>query len=151
MKKTLSFSKISFGAALVSTILGVAQLPTVGQINTHPRIIVNSGSTNTCPYTISVLPSGKATYTVCNTEGTGEISSSLTTKFFDDISAAEPLSDLPYTSCAKSISFGTKTEIQYKHQTSPDVSCPSSDAKVTDLYKDAEAIQQELGFSVARR
>jgi len=103
------------------------------------------------PYTISVLPSGQATYTVCDTQGTGEISPSLTTRFFNDISAAEPLSQLPYKSCAKSVSFGTTTKVEYKKQTSPDVSCPSSDSKVTDLYNDAEAIQQELGFSTNRR
>ncbi len=151
MKKALSSSQISLGSTLIVALLSVVPLRVVAQTATYPGIIVNSGSTNTCPYTISVLPSGQATYTVCDTQGAGEISPSLTTRFFHDISVAEPLSQLPYTSCGKSVSFGTTTKVEYKKQTSPDVSCPSSDSRVTDLYDDAEAIQQELGFSTNRR
>jgi len=133
MKKAPPFSKISLGSTLVVALLSVVPLKAVAQTAESPGIIVNSGSTNTCPYTISVLPSGQATYTVCDSQGSGEISSSLTTKFFDDIRAAEPLSELPYMSCGKSVSFGTKTKVDYKKQTSPDVSCPSTDSRVTNL------------------
>ena len=151
MKKALGLSKISLGSTLVVALLSVMPSRIVAQTTENPGVIVNSGSTNTCPYTISVLHSGQATYTVCDTQGSGEISQSLTTRFFHDISAAEPLSQLPDTSCAKSVSFGTTTKVEYKKQTSPDVSCPSSDSKVKNLYDDAEAIQQELGFSTNRR
>ncbi|MDF5733131.1 MAG: hypothetical protein PUP92_35385 [Rhizonema sp. PD38] len=130
-----------------------AQLETPMRVSVSqsPGIILNSGSTNTCPYTISVLQSGQATYTVCNRQGSGRISSKLTTKFFDEILALEPLSKLPHKSCPKSVSFGTRTEVKYKKQTSPDISCPSSNSRVTDLYNDAKAIQQELNFSTSKR
>ncbi len=151
MKKAFSISKISLGSTLVVALFSVLPLRGVAQNAESPDLIINSGSTNTCPYTISVEPSGQASYTVCNNPGTGKISKSLATEFFNDISAAEPLSELPNTSCAKSVSFGTTTKVKYKDQTSPDVSCPSSDSKVTDLYNDAQAIQKKLGFSTNRR
>lgn len=151
MKKALSFSKISLGPALVVALLSVMQLPTFAQTRDSLGIIINSGSTNTCPYTISVLPSSQATYTVCGAQGTGQISASLTTKFFSDIRAGEPLSKLPYMSCAKSVSFGTTTKVKYNNEISPDISCPSSDSRVKNLYNDAQAIQQELQFSTSRR
>jgi hypothetical protein len=151
MKKALSLSKISLGSTLVVTLLSVVQLTTVAETAKSPGMIINSGSTNTCPYTISVLPSGQATYTVCNTQGKGEISHPLTTKFFDDIKVAQPLSKLPFMPCAKSVSFGTTTKVNYRKQKSPDVSCPSNDAKVTNLFDDARSIQKALGFSTSKR
>ena len=151
MKKALSITKISLGSTLVAAVLTVVPLRGIAQTAQSPGIIINSGSTNTCPYTISVEPSGQASYTVCNNPGTGKISKSLATEFFNDISAGEPLSELPDTSCGKSVSFGTTTKVKYKDQTSPDVSCPSSDSRVTNLYNDAQDIQQKLGFSTNRR
>ena len=85
MKKAFSFGKISLGATLVVALLSVVPLRGVAQNAESPGIIVNSGSTNTCPYTISVEPSGQASYTVCNTQGSGAISQSLADEFFKDI------------------------------------------------------------------
>ncbi|MBN4006942.1 hypothetical protein [Nostoc sp. LPT] len=150
--KLFAFSKISLASVLLATPLCIFSLKILAQtpIIQEPAIIINSGSTNTCKYNISVLPSGKATYTVCNTKGTGEIKLNTATKFFNDISAAKPLSKLPFRSCPKSVSFGTSTQVNYSGQKSPDISCPSNDSKVTNLYNDAKSIQQELNFSTSK-
>lgn len=68
----------------------------------------------------------------------------------DDVAASQPLPQLPVTSCFKSASFGTKTQVKNQGQISPDVSCPSSDSRVTNLYEDTVAIQQALNFSTSR-
>ncbi|MEH2119236.1 hypothetical protein [Nostoc sp.] len=116
----------------------------------EPAVIINRGSTNTCKYIIRVSPSGKANYTVCNRKGAGEIKVNTATKFFNDILAAKPLSKLPYKPCAKSVWFGTSTEVIYQGQKSPDISCSSNDYRVKTLYNDAESIQKELNFSTSK-
>ena len=142
--------KISLFSVLLVTPLCVFSLKILAQTPTtqEPGVIINRGSTNTCKYIIRVLPSGKATYTVCNRKG--EIKVNTATKFFNDILAAKPLSKLPYKPCAKSVSFGTSTEVIYQGQKSPDISCPSNDYRVITLYNDAESIQKELNFSTSK-
>ncbi|MHC5828446.1 MAG: hypothetical protein ACYT04_74265, partial [Nostoc sp.] len=73
--KVFNFYKISLASLLLATPLCVFSLRTLAQTPTiqEPGVIINSGSTNTCQYRIRVLPSGKATYTVCNRKGAGEI------------------------------------------------------------------------------
>jgi hypothetical protein len=150
--KTFNFCKISLASVLLTTPLCLFSLKILAQTPTRREVgvIINSGSTNTCEYRIRVLPSGKATYTVCNKKGAGEIKVNTATQFFYDISAAKPLSKLPYTPCGKSVSFGTSTEVKYQGQKSPDISCPSNDSRVTNLYRDAESIQKELNFSTSK-
>ncbi|MHC5609600.1 MAG: hypothetical protein ACYTXA_00820 [Nostoc sp.] len=150
--KVFNIYKISIVSVLLATPLCVFPLRILAQTSNaeQPAVILNSGSTNTCNYRIRVLPSGKATYTVCNRKGAGEIKVNTATKFFNDISAAKPLSKLPYKPCGKSVSFGTSTQVRYQGQKSPDVSCPSNDLRVTNLYDDAKNVQQELNFSTAK-
>ncbi|MHC5676964.1 hypothetical protein [Nostoc sp.] len=150
--KVFNFYKISLASVLLATPLCVFSLKTLAQtpIIQEPGVIINSGSTNTCQYIIRVLPSGKATYTVCNRKGAGEIKVNTAMKFFNDISAAQPLSKLPYKPCVKSASFGTSTEVSYQGKKSPDISCSTNDYRVTNLYSDTNSIQNELKFSTFR-
>ncbi|MEH2070243.1 MAG: hypothetical protein V7K47_19140 [Nostoc sp.] len=150
--KVLNIYKITLASVLFVAPSCIFPLRILAQTpNYKPwAVIINSGSTNACGYRIHVLPSGKANYIVCNKRGSGQISVTTATKFFNDISAAKPLSKLPYTSCAKSVSFGTSTEVRYQRQKSPDISCPSNDSRVTNLYNDARSIQQELNFSTSK-
>ena len=150
--KIFNLYKISLFSVLLVTPLCVFSLKILAQTPTtqEPAVIINRGSTNTCKYIIRVLPSGKANYSVCNRKGAGEIKVNTATKFFNDILAAKPLSKLPYKPCAKSVSFGTSTEVIYQGQKSPDISCPSNDYRVTTLYNDAESIQKELNFSTSK-
>lgn len=144
------FYKLGLFSALLATPLCISSVKVVAQSGKGLGIIINSGSTNTCPYQINVQSSGQATYTVCKRTGAGRINPTLATQFFNDIAVGQPLSQLPFTACFKSASFGTKTQIQNFGQTSPDVSCSTSDSRVTNLYNDAIAIQQALNFSVSR-
>ncbi|WP_322695758.1 hypothetical protein [Nostoc sp. DedSLP03] len=150
--KVFNIYKISLASVLLATPLYVLPLRILAQTPNpkQPAVIINSGSTNTCKYRIHVLPSGKATYTVCDRKGAGEIKVNTATKFFNDILAAKPLSNLAYKPCVKSVSFGTSTQVRYQGQTSQDISCPSNDSRVTNLYDDAKSIQQELNFSTSK-
>jgi hypothetical protein len=46
----------------------------------------------------------------------------------------------------KSASFGTRTYVQWHGASSPDLSCSSDDPRVTRLYQDVVAVEQQLGF-----
>ncbi len=106
-------------------------------------VISNTGSTNTVCYRIYVSQSGQATYVDGDRQGNGIISAALASKFFSDISAAQPLSQLPEKHCLKSVSFGTSTFVRLGGEESPDLSCPGN-AKAEALFNDAEAITQAL-------
>lgn len=109
--------------------------------------ILNSGSINTCAYTINVALDGNVSYTVCqNYYGEARLSPALTTTFFHDIVVAQPLAHLPYVHCLKTTSFGTSLRIVYEAQESPDVSC-STDTVGGKLANDARMIQSILHFN----
>ncbi len=158
--KVFKFYQITLASVFVATPLCVLSLKVLAQSPQHqalslqePAFIIDSGSTNTCPFTISVLPLGKVTYTVCNRKGAGEIKVKTAMKFFNDILAAKPLSKLPsklpvYESCFKSASFGTSIQVKYQGQKSPDISCPNS--KVINLESDVYSIENELNLSTYR-
>ncbi len=156
--KVFNFYKISLASVFVATPLCVfslkvlAQTPQLQTLSLQePAFIIDSGSTNTCPFTISVLPLGKVTYTVCNRKGAGEIKVKTAMKFFNDILAAKPLSKLPVSDlCVKSASFGTSIEVKYQGQTSPDISCSDGNLKVINLESDVYSIENELNLSTTR-
>ncbi|MEH2389258.1 MAG: hypothetical protein V7K14_26525 [Nostoc sp.] len=156
--KVFNFYKISLASVFVATPLCVLSLKVLAQTPQpqalslqEPAFIIDSGSTNTCPFTISVLPLGKVTYTICNSKGAGGIKVKTAMKFFNDILAAKPLSKLPvYDLCVKSASFGTSIEVKYQGQTSPDISCPGQNSKVINLESDVYSIENELNLSTTR-
>ena len=156
--KVFKFYQISLASVFVVTPLCILSLKLLAQTPQHqalslqePAFIIDSGSTNTCPFTISVLPLGKVTYTVCNRKGAGEIKVKTAMKFFNDILAGKPLSKLPVSDlCFKSVSFGTSTEVKYQGQKSPDISCPSDNSKVKNLESDVYSIENELNLSTFR-
>jgi hypothetical protein len=113
-------------------------------------IVVNSGSTNFMGYQITVAPSGSVSYVMGKKSGKGKLTATLTQKFFQDIKAAMPLSQLPKQGCIKSTSFGTSTVIILGSERSPDVSCPGT-PKETALNEDAEAIAKVLKISKVPR
>ncbi|MEH2179626.1 hypothetical protein [Nostoc sp.] len=150
--KVFNIHKISLASVLLATPLYILPLRILAQTPNpkQPAIIINSGSTNTCKYRIRLLPSGKATYTVCDKTGEGQVKLEIATKFFNDILAAKPLSKLSYKPCVKSVSFGTLAQVSYQGQKSQDISCPSNDSRVTNLYNDTKSIQKELNFSTSK-
>lgn len=156
--KVFKFYQISLASVFVATPLCVLSLKVLAETPQHqalslqePAFIIDSGSTNTCPFTISVLPLGKVTYTICNSKGAGEIKVKTAMKFFNDILAAKPLSKLPaYDLCGKSVSFGTSTEVKYQGQKSPDISCQRYYYKERNLESDVYSIENELNLYTFR-
>ena len=112
----------------------------------------NSGSPVNPVYTISILPSGSASYTKLafsgNVEtggtqtGTGTVPAALTNQFFKDLTAAMPLGNLPVPAGGGSV-LSSRFTVQYQGQTgSID---DAGDAREKALEADTTAIAQELG------
>jgi len=109
--------------------------------------IINSGSTNTGGFQITVDKSGKAVYT-SKPQGVDRsaapkvirktIPKSLRERLYLDVMAASPLSLLPPQRCVKSVSFGTRLTIGFEDDISPDLSCGAGgNAKLQALIRDA--------------
>jgi hypothetical protein len=104
-------------------------------------VIINSRSTNTCSYHIEVRDNGHVSYGVCDRQGQSEIPLPLAHQFFIDLKSSPPLDTLPFIRCLKSVSFGSTITIQYAGARSPDLSYPSLNIYVTNLYDNATTIQ----------
>jgi len=116
-------------------------------VTANTAVIFNTGSTNSSCFRILVSPTGQAHFVQGNQSGKGRIPRRLTSKFFQDLSAAEPLSKLPTEpNCMKSASFGTSTFIRLRGEQSPDISCMNN-AKAKALVTDVEKITQMLYIS----
>jgi len=138
----LSKPVLSLLSATVIPALLFSQSAPAGVPSTT-AIVVNSGSTNFMGYQIAVAPSGSVSYVMGKKSGKGQLTATLTQKFFQDIKAAMPLSQLPKQGCIKSTSFGTSTVIILGSERSPDVSCPGNPKQMA-LNEDAEAIAKLL-------
>ena len=118
-------------------------------------VILNSGSTNTAGYRISVERRGDAEYTVTPRRQRSEesvepmhhkLTDALVQRFFADLESAEPLEELPSTHCLKSASFGSSTIIQFGHEQTPDLSCPTAQNEhVKSLMRDVTEIARAFG------
>lgn len=138
----IQISIMSVAAALV-TLLIVSTNPSKAMVPSTTAVIINSGSTNLIGYRIYIAPSGELSYVAGNGQGQGKLSSGLKQRFFRDLAAAMPLSQLPVSSCIKSISFGTSTVVQLGGERSPDLSCPGN-GQSEALSHDLTAIVQSL-------
>jgi hypothetical protein len=113
-------------------------------------VIINSGSTNTAPYHIVVLPDGTARIEMKAVDTVTKTLSPATVKaFFADIRAAMPLDVIKTEPCMKSASFGTSTFVRYEGKQSPDLGCSSGSA-AERLGADVEKITAELGVNALR-
>ena len=79
----------------------------------------------------------------------GSISGSLAGKIFGDVEAARPLSELPKTRCAKSVSFGTSRFVFFKGEKSPDL-CGFDSEKIEMLKGDLAKIMSTARFEPAK-
>lgn len=116
-------------------------------------VIVNSGSTNSYGYTITVWSDGHATATLQEHGGSAvatpkpfTLSAAMTARFFSDLAAARK-GNLTTAACMKSVSFGTSTHITWQGWVSPDLSCPPNEALGKALVADLDAIRQTAGIS----
>jgi hypothetical protein len=132
--------------ALAISVAGLAAAP-------MPANIVNSGSTNADGFRIAVDRSGAGEYTVMRRGRRKQpeapepirrtIPDALVHRFYTDLEAAQPLSELPHRGCFKSASFGTTLKIEFGDQESPDLSCPEDqDPRTQALRKDADDIMK---------
>jgi hypothetical protein len=117
-----------------------------------PAVIVNSGSTNTAGFRLTLTRSGEAEYTPMarkyGPQGASptepvrrKIPDVLAQRFYANLDAAKPLSELPKERCMKSASFGTTTMIQFGGEATPDLSCPGAQNPHTQaLMRDVNEI-----------
>jgi hypothetical protein len=137
---------------VLSACVCIAQAPAPGPRNTE-AVVVSSGSTNTSGFRIRIELSGEAAYTnvprrlappALNDSAVplrAMLPGPLIRRFFDDLTAAGPLSDLPRSHCMKSASFGTTLIIEFDGNTTPDLRCPATDnPHLQALKKDADDI-----------
>ncbi len=114
--------------------------------------ITNSGSTNTAGYKISVTLTGSK-YSIAAISDDGQTRNHDTgnrparlakvRRLFTDLDAAKPLSALPVRHGMRSVSFGTRTTITYKGQTSPDLTF-ASDPRTVALKADMVALTKTM-------
>ena len=109
---------------------------------------INVGSGSNPGYTISIFPSGSATYTRLALSGTGQtgtgtVPAAVVSQFFHDLSAATPVQNLPAFTGTSS-GLHTEETVQYQGETGP-IDNPG-DARESALYVDASAISQALGL-----
>ena len=114
-----------------------------GDQGNNEVIIDDSGSTNFSGYRATIEPSGQvdilAHGRVSNNSvysyGKYKVAPEDVKKLIDDLEAVMPLSKLSADFCVRSVSFGTKTYVTYKDQTSPDIQCLKSKEFVKDIYR----------------
>ncbi|CAF0857110.1 unnamed protein product [Adineta steineri] len=147
-----TYIRTAFFVLLVAIVV-VAQKP--------PVTIVNSGSTNTPGYTIIIQNDGNTHYYIapsraqiansdgtCQqptwTNGTAQLSSSTRKSLYCQIKHCEPFNKLPVESCGKSVSFGFTLKLTYNGETTPDLSCPTTNQKLENLITTVNKVISEL-------
>jgi len=117
-------------------------------------LIINSGSTNTPGYRLSVYASGRAEWFLfrrrngpfCSSSN-GKLPPELTQRLFSDLRSLMPLDKLPVAHCMKSISFGHTLQVTFEGVTSLDLSCAGNPTETDKLVKDLAEINTTLGIS----
>lgn len=127
------------------SLLAIATLMAAAPVR-DSAVIVNSGSTNTIGYKISVWSDGTASVTMQQREGSSasrpksfNVPSPIATHFFSDLAAARSGKAVTVP-CMKSASFGTSTHVTWQGWVSPDLDCPPKDSLGQALAKDVEEI-----------
>jgi hypothetical protein len=106
-------------------------------------MILNVGSADAAGYRIVVLPSGTATSVDGAGRGQGQLPTDIADRFFRDLSASMPLSQLRAGSCAKTPTASLPTFVTFRGERSTDVSCRGND-KSSALFSDVQAIARAL-------
>jgi hypothetical protein len=120
------------------------------QIAAADAVIRNSGSTNTSGYTIVVHPDDSADVIQQGTVRHVTLAEPQAKWLFAKLKEDGPLPSLGAGHCMKSASFGTSTSISYEGASTPDLSCPSSDAS-RELSRTVGVIVTQLGVNPAVR
>jgi hypothetical protein len=111
--------------------------------------ILNSGSTNTPPWTIKLWSDGSATWQIRDGNPTAfTLSKAATERFFTDVKASRDGGRGPMQHCMKSASFGTTTVVQWHGWSSPDLQCPPLPGAVSALAQDVAAVRSAAKIPV---
>ncbi len=118
-------------------------------------VIVNSGSTNTMGYSITVWSDGQASLTTQNRDGnsTGaakpfSVPQATAARFFADIAVAKSTKAVTVP-CMKSASFGSSMHVKWQGWVSPDLECPPKTSAGDALVKDVDEIRKASGLAQA--
>jgi hypothetical protein len=120
-------------------------------IHTNEVHIVNSGSTNTLGFTLTIAENGAAILEQGNSKEHKQLPVATVARLFAGLRASGPLDALPAALCLKSASFGTTMRIFYEGKASPDISCPSPNLVVQELAREATALVGAAGAKVVPR
>lgn len=122
-----------------------------------PAVIVHSGSTNAPGFEIRVHESGKtecrrrphrsSRRDLARTPGrrVGAVPAALSSRFFQHLREAVPLSQYEDRGCVKSASFGYSLRVEYRGERSPDLACPVTDPRLAVLVADIGDIERAVG------
>ncbi|MBV8344990.1 MAG: hypothetical protein JO190_08380 [Candidatus Eremiobacteraeota bacterium] len=137
-----------------ATLLCIAAI--AGLVAAAPRdsaIIINSGSTNTIGYAITVWSDGKASLTTQNRDGSPagpakpfSVAPATAARFFADLATAKN-AKAATVPCMKSASFGSSMHVKWQDWTSPDLECPPKTSAGDALVKDVDDIRQASGLA----
>jgi len=116
--------------------------------STQGVIVENTGSTNFSGFRMLIAPSGQVKVTpygkkslnLVYANGDWGVPPELVKKLVDDLNTVMPLSKLKTNGCVKSDSFGSKTYVIYKGQTSADIQCMETE----DFLNDIDAIMRRI-------
>jgi hypothetical protein len=132
---------------------GLAIAMFVAAVPSDKAVIVNSGSTNSYGYTITVSSDGNGSVTLQDRGGasasapkTFTVPAATTARFFADLAAARK-GNATTVPCMKSASFGSSMHITWQGWVSPDLTCPPKDALGDALVTDVGAIRKAAGIS----
>jgi hypothetical protein len=145
------FAKALIAAMLLTSL--VASFAAAAQ-ESQPQVaadatrasIVNSGSTNSEGYSLTVAADGSAIIVQGDSTLRKQIAAAPVTRLFADLRAAGSLDALLASPCMKSISFGTTTRVLYLGKSSPDLSCPTSDPALKALALDVTSVIDAAGI-----
>jgi len=136
-------ARMFFAALVVAAPIAAAAASPVPYVPVPKggAVILNTGSTNTLGYRISVGQDGSANYVQPGgAVKSGQLPAAVAKNFWSDVRAAMPLSKLHRQMCMKSVSFGVSIYVWWHGERSGDVSCGGS------LASDAEAVANALGI-----
>lgn len=136
---------------LLALLLPIAMSAKLTQIT-----VQDTGSTNRPGLRVIFDQQGSATVEPAQGQSQDvKLPEALCSRFLHDLETAGPLNELPAAHCMKSVSFGSRTFVEYNGSRSPDLSCPSSDARSQSLEKDAndilKAARQAANLPSSRR
>ncbi len=142
----------------------VALLAALGLMATTPALdgarVVNSGSTNTAPWTLTIRSDGSGIYTIGQRRfGAAPaplaphpiaVPSALAQRLLADAKAARE-AGAQGGHCMKSASFGSTTILTYHGWASGDLQCPSPSAALDALAADVAAVQKAANLNTMPR